>query len=203
MNKIKQLAAAVGLATIASVASAASGSFEVKALENSTTGGNGKDTGFKLEPGYTFSISVDTNDLWNAGALPRWSNANGLTKDLYYPTSTDPDLIAWGAPAPGTLIGTKFPLWTQGGLTAPFGTLVGQIGSGNFFSIGTTFSGTAAASGTLKLFYFDFNNVDNAGSVVAHVNAVPEPETYAMLLAGLGIVGAMARRRKKATAVAG
>lgn len=30
------------------------------------------------------------------------------------------------------------------------------------------------------------------------VAAVPEPETYAMLLAGLGLVGAMARRRKAA-----
>jgi hypothetical protein len=30
------------------------------------------------------------------------------------------------------------------------------------------------------------------------VTAVPEPETYAMLLAGLGLVGAMARRRRKA-----
>lgn len=28
------------------------------------------------------------------------------------------------------------------------------------------------------------------------VNAVPEPETYAMLLAGLGLMGAVARRRK-------
>ena len=28
------------------------------------------------------------------------------------------------------------------------------------------------------------------------VNAVPEPETYAMLLAGLGVMGAVARRRK-------
>ncbi|PTR05196.1 putative secreted protein with PEP-CTERM sorting signal/MYXO-CTERM domain-containing protein, partial [Nitrosospira sp. Nsp5] len=28
------------------------------------------------------------------------------------------------------------------------------------------------------------------------VSVVPEPETYAMLLAGLGLVGAMARRRK-------
>jgi hypothetical protein len=28
------------------------------------------------------------------------------------------------------------------------------------------------------------------------VSPVPEPETYAMLLAGLGLVGAMARRRK-------
>jgi hypothetical protein len=30
------------------------------------------------------------------------------------------------------------------------------------------------------------------------VAAVPEPETYAMLLAGLGLVGAIARRRKSA-----
>ena len=29
------------------------------------------------------------------------------------------------------------------------------------------------------------------------VSAVPEPETYAMLLAGLGVMGAVARRRKK------
>jgi hypothetical protein len=29
-----------------------------------------------------------------------------------------------------------------------------------------------------------------------HVSAVPEPETYAMLLAGLGLIGTMVRRRK-------
>ncbi len=33
-----------------------------------------------------------------------------------------------------------------------------------------------------------------------HVSGVPEPETYAMLLAGLGLVGAIARRRKGAQA---
>jgi hypothetical protein len=31
---------------------------------------------------------------------------------------------------------------------------------------------------------------------VQHIGAVPEPETYAMLLAGLGIVGLVARRRR-------
>lgn len=34
------------------------------------------------------------------------------------------------------------------------------------------------------------------GSIL--VSAVPEPETYAMLLAGLGVMGAIARRRKQA-----
>jgi hypothetical protein len=39
-------------------------------------------------------------------------------------------------------------------------------------------------------------NQDEHGSYDVHVTAVPEPETYAMLLAGLGLVGAVARRRK-------
>lgn len=38
----------------------------------------------------------------------------------------------------------------------------------------------------------------NFGNVA--VAAVPEPETYAMMLAGLGLVGAVARRRKQASA---
>lgn len=47
-----------------------------------------------------------------------------------------------------------------------------------------------------------FNNAggDNVGIVLDNVNvlvsAVPEPETYAMLLAGLGLMGTIARRRK-------
>jgi hypothetical protein len=40
------------------------------------------------------------------------------------------------------------------------------------------------------------------GLTLTAVAAVPEPETYAMLLAGLGVIGAIARRRKAAVAVA-
>jgi hypothetical protein len=40
-----------------------------------------------------------------------------------------------------------------------------------------------------------WNYFDNI-RVSAPVAAVPEPETYAMLLAGLGLMGAIARRRK-------
>jgi len=47
--------------------------------------------------------------------------------------------------------------------------------------------------------YIRFSNAggDNIGMLLDNVNvaAVPEPETYAMLLAGLGMVGLMVRRR--------
>ena len=44
------------------------------------------------------------------------------------------------------------------------------------------------------------NHYFNATNVAGYVSAVPEPETYAMLLAGLGLVGFMARRRKNKSA---
>ena len=53
---------------------------------------------------------------------------------------------------------------------------------------------------TNPTFVFKVNGYSNIASTGYHgsisVTAVPEPETYAMLLAGLGLMGAIARRRK-------
>ena len=48
---------------------------------------------------------------------------------------------------------------------------------------------------------FEFDNVALALNPVPPINVspIPEPETYAMLLAGLALVGAMARRKTSAT----
>jgi len=189
MSRNATRTAALALSALLATASAQAASFVVDALANSSSGGTGLDT-ISLTVGNSFSVSVDADDLWSAGALPRWSNADGLTGDRFA-TGTDES-----GEAAGTHIGKDFGLHSQGNLSAAFGALVGRIDAGDYFVIGTSFSGTASATGTLKLFYWDSNNGDNTASITANVIAVPEPETYALMLAGLGVVGFVARRRR-------
>ena len=81
--------------------STTSGTFDVKARENSSSGGSGLDTIF-VTAGQTFSVIAGTTDLWSAGALPRWSNANGLTGNLFATGSDESGATA------GTQIGQIF-----------------------------------------------------------------------------------------------
>jgi hypothetical protein len=175
------------LAATALASSASAAVYTVDAFANSSSGGTGVST-ISVVTGQQILVSAGVNDLWSAGALPRWSNADGLTT-LRYATGTDDS----GQPAT-TLIGQPFSNWTQANLSAPFGTLVGEIG-GVYQALGTSFSGPAWGNGTLKLYYWDSNFEDNSGFISASVS-VPEPASWAMLIAGFGLVGAAARRRR-------
>ena len=64
----------------------------------------------------------------------------------------------------------------------------GSLGDFNFTGplVLTVTGHSAAAGGTFASY-----------SGTMNVSAIPEPETYAMLLAGLGLIGFMARRRKE------
>lgn len=187
MSMLRTLSLAA--ASIGFAAAAHATAFTVDAAANSSSGGTGAAT-ISLTAGESFSVSVAATDLWNAGALPRWSNADGLTGNLFATGSDDSGQVA------GTLIGAAFPLWSQGNLTAAYGTLVGQIGGGDYFAIGTNFSGVAATSGVLKLYYWDSNAGDNTEHITANITAVPEPDSLALMLAGLGVMGTLVRRRK-------
>ena len=92
--------------------------------------------------------------------------------------------------------------YTQGNLTAPYGTLVGQIGNGDFFVLGSSYTGVASASGVLKLYYWDSNNFDNTNGLTVTVSAVPETSTWIMMLIGFAGVGYAAYRTKARSATA-
>ncbi len=154
-------------------------------------GGAGADGGF-LNAGQSFTVIAADTDLWSAGALPRWSNANGLTGNLYA-TGTDES----GAGA-GTLIGQDFGMYTIGSQSFAYGELVGQIGNGAYFAIGTDYTAVAATAGELHLYYWDSAYGDNSGSI--NVSVVPEPGSVALLLAGIGMIGGLARRRAQKSA---
>ena len=185
------LRAVVATAALVAASAASAADFTVDAKANcACDNGTGAAT-VSLLAGQSFSVSVDANQLWSAGDLPRWSNANGLIADL---KATGSDASGQAA---GTLIGTSFGNLDQAGLAAPYGALVGQIGGGNFFLVGTSYAGQAANAGLLKLYYWDGGNFDNVGSITASVNvsAVPEPGTYALMAGGLALMGLFARRR--------
>jgi hypothetical protein len=112
-----------------------------------------------------------------------------------------------GVNLPGT--GWEWSLWVQRvGLDAApvfhgFGVGIGAItgdyqsSAANAFAVATTLAPitfSLLAPTTVNFLWFDDNFADNQGGI--SVSVVPEPATLALMAAGLGVVGAVARRRQ-------
>ena len=89
---------------------------------------------------------------------------------------------------------TAFGLFASGGALVSAGS--GTSGAQDVWTI----SADNLAEGSYYLMVSGTMLSDTSGSFGGAVmlNPVPEPETYGMLLAGLGVVGLLARRRKAA-----
>jgi hypothetical protein len=140
----------------------------VTAHFGATFEGNNQDNTFSDR--FVFSIFGAPSNL-DAGVLS-FSDTAALGLDI-----TGLSLYSWG----GDLIATGSQI--QGGNRDIWDLNADSLAVGNYYLqvSGTVVSNQAASfSGQLAL------------------NPVPEPETYGMMLAGLGVLGFMARRRKAA-----
>lgn len=173
----KALMAGVIATTLPLAAQAGTQVFDVQARDNSLAWASGDATplnsGIVLAAGDTLDISAV--GLWNGGACGD-VDANGTN--------------CFGNES---LTGINYF------------SLIGKIGSNaghdsTWFKVGTSYSGVAASAGTLYLAFLDTNSFDNSGFVTASVTAVPEVETWALMLGGLAGVVALSRRRSAAPA---
>lgn len=113
-----------------------------------------------------------------------------------------------------TFLGTTISTWQAGVIArhdsvTPAHPHAGDtpLGPQYFTYLSGDFGSTASSTKTLihdsvghkdiYTFSVTSDNLGNGTASLSAVHAVPEPESYAMLLAGLGILGTIVRRRKR------
>ena len=153
------------------------------------------------QDGYNF-IELDTHyGNFNHATFDNNSGGNSTNSWISQSVNTDAGhtyhLSYWFSPRGGVALASNDinVYWNGSLLTNNTGSGIGQ--SGNVwqkFEFDVTGTGEwdtlkFAAGGTAQTYGGSLDNV----SLVA---AVPEPETYALMLAGLGVVGFVARRRR-------
>ncbi len=174
----------------------------------------------------SFEDPLQTSNTWSIPVVPGWTvfsgpgieirnNVAGAAQDgsnfveldsnnntVMFQTITTVagqyyDLSFWYSPRESVSLESN-PInvsWDGGTVTTVTATGIGN--SGNVWTH-YGFSVQATAASTVLQFSAVGTNDSYGGSLDnVSVSAVPEPETYAMFLAGLGLMGFMARRRSK------
>jgi hypothetical protein len=155
--------------------------------------------GARYAGGELFNMNNSNGGINNMSARPAgstgnyWSIQGGQVGTVTFAAPVSYYGFLWGSPdALGwnsvTFYQDSAVLGTFGGTMVPGGN---AWSNARFFNVSTT--------GTSKITFIRFTASQNAFETDNHafITAVPEPETYVMLLAGLGLLGLMARRRQQ------
>jgi hypothetical protein len=166
---------------------------------------------------------MDLNDVSVFGSGPgtiRFTLEDTSFGGASWPSWTQRGLVGGtlSGPAGSTItaqdwVNTSNSVIALGSSTAAVGAIsaLGGIPSGSLALAGSPFvagpgafasdtSSTFSAAGPFSMFQQVTVNLTGAGVVSFdnhHIAAIPEPETYAMMLAGLGLMAFIARRRKQ------
>ncbi|MEY4882696.1 MAG: hypothetical protein RIS34_550 [Pseudomonadota bacterium] len=147
-------------------------------------------------------FTIANNQTAGGGSFVRniYFDYNTATMSVANPTSGGGTVAftAGGTPAnlPGAPAGfVADALWTANNPGATYGVNAGE--SISFAMSGVTLASFTNGSMRVGVHFQGLTNGISEG-LVTITSAVPEPESYAMFLAGLGLMGTIARRRNSA-----
>ncbi|MDP3662391.1 MAG: FxDxF family PEP-CTERM protein [Nitrosomonas sp.] len=172
------------------------GSFEADPQSNGSWNIYSSLTGWNGSPNIELRNNVAGTAYDGSNFVELDTHSNSSMSQLLTGAAGLYELSFWYSARPGTGTTNDLSFSFDGIANGTVLTGIGNAGSNHFWQ---HFSQIVNFDGNGLLTFSAVGISDSYGGsldMVSFTSAVPEPETYAMLLAGLGLLGFMARRRK-------